>query len=88
MDFTSTMKIIFSKFLLEQAAGLRDQTDCFTRVVTWYVVIQVLYSKIQTSSPNWTVVFIWLSSSANIAANREITKVMDLEKKETMKNSL
>ena len=27
-----------------------------------------------------------LSSSANIAANREITKVMELEKEETMKN--
>ena len=27
-----------------------------------------------------------LSSSANIAANGEITKVMDLEKEETMKN--
>ena len=80
--------MIFSKFLLEQAAGLCNQTDCFTHVVTWYVVVQVLYSKIQASSLNWTIVFVWLSSSANVAANGEITKAMDLEKEETMKNSV
>ena len=34
MDFTSTTKIISSKFLPEQAACLCDQIDCFTHVVT------------------------------------------------------
>ena len=34
MDFTSTMKIIFSKFLPEQVACLCDQINCFTCVVT------------------------------------------------------
>ena len=59
MDITSTMKIISSKFLLRQAACLCDQIDCFTCVVTWYVVVQVLCSKMQGSLPNcsWTVVF-------------------------------
>ena len=60
MDFTSTTKNISSKVLPEQAACLCNQIDCFTHVVTWYVVVQVLCSKMQGSLPNysWTVIFI------------------------------
>ena len=41
----------------EQAACLSDQINCFTRVVTWYVIVQVVCSKIQASPPN-TIVFV------------------------------
>ena len=72
MDFTSTMKIISLKFLLEQAACLCDQIDCFTHVLTWYVVVQVLCSKMQGSPPNCSctvgfviVIILSLSSSCH-----------------------
>ena len=81
MDFTTTTKI---KFLPEQVTCLSDQIDCFTRVVT-YVVVQALCSKIQGSLPNWTIVIV-IVIIGHCYIQWKITKVMDSEKEETMKN--
>ena len=80
MDFTSTTKIIFSDFFPEQAACLHDQINCFTLHIFLYKYFAVKYKLCRPNGP------LSLSSSAIVAANREITKVVDSEKEETMKN--
>ena len=90
MDFTSTTKIISSKFLPEQAACLCNQIDCFTCTCGNLICCC-------TSSLQWNArfaaklqldcCFCHCHHLGIVAANGEITKVMISEKaEETMKN--
>ena len=74
----------------KQLVQLCNQIDCFTRVVTWYVVVQALCSKMQGSQPNcsWTVVFFIVIILPLLQPVEKSLKVMHSEKEETMKNQL
>ena len=84
VDFTSTTKIIFLNSFPEQADCLCDQIDCFTCDISLYNYFAVKYKLQRPTGP--LSLSLSLSLSAIVAANGEITKVVDSEKEETMKN--
>ena len=79
VDFTSTMKIIFLNFFPEQADCLCDQIDCFTCDISLYKYFAVKY-KLQCPTGLLSL-SLSLSLSAIVAANGEITKVVDSERR-------
>ena len=82
MDLPNAQKLFSRNFFLEQAACLHDQIDCFTCNILLYKYFVVKYKFRSSTGP----LSLSLSSSAIVAANGEITKVVDSEKEKTMKN--